>query len=52
LRGGPCRGGGACAVHATFIAAEEGMIAAFEGMTLAEVAGGNGRNVAPPAAAG
>ena len=39
LRGGPCRGDGSCAVHATFIAAEEGMIAAFEGMTLAEVAG-------------
>jgi Rrf2 family protein len=39
LRGGPCRGEGACAVHTTFIAAEEGMIAALAGMTLAEVAG-------------
>jgi len=39
LRGGPCRGESACAVHSTFIAAEEGMIAALAGMTLAEVAG-------------
>jgi Rrf2 family protein len=54
LRGGPCRGDGACAVHATFIAAEEGMIAALEGMTLADVAGANGLRAAPqpPAGAG
>ena len=52
LRGGPCRGEGACAVHAAFIAAEEGMIAAFAGMMLAEVAGADGRSAGPPAAAG
>jgi len=50
LRGGPCRGEGACAVHATFIAAEEGMIAALQGMTLAEVADADmGRAEYPPA---
>ena len=48
LRGGPCRGEGACAVHATFIAAEEGMIAALEGMTLAEVAGADMGRAQPP----
>jgi Rrf2 family protein len=52
LRGGPCRGEGACAVHAAFIAAEEGMIAAFAGMMLAEVAGADGRSAGPLAAAG
>jgi len=52
LRGGPCRGEGACAVHAAFIAAEEGMIAAFAGMMLAEVAGADGGSAGLPAAAG
>ena len=52
LRGGPCRGEGACAVHATFIAAEEGMIAALEGMTLAEVADADMGRAGPPPADG
>ncbi len=51
LRGGPCRGDGVCAVHPAFIAAEAGMIAALDGMTLADVAAAGDGRAGPPGAA-
>lgn len=37
LRGGPCRRDGTCAVHDTFMAAQDGMLAPLQGSTLADV---------------
>jgi Rrf2 family protein len=37
LRGGPCGSDGRCAVHDAFCAAEEGMTAALDSVTLADV---------------
>lgn len=37
LRGGPCREDGVCAVHDVFMVAQEAMIAALGGATLADV---------------
>jgi Rrf2 family protein len=39
LRGGPCSEDGLCAVHAAFFAAEDALITALGGVTLANVAG-------------
>jgi Rrf2 family protein len=37
LRGGPCRRDGTCAVHDTFMAAQDGMLAPLKDTTLADV---------------
>lgn len=42
LRGGSCRLDGVCAVHDTFIAAEEAMLERLDGVTLADLADGPG----------
>ena len=39
LRGGRCSEGGVCAVHGAFFAAQDALISALEGVTLADVAG-------------
>lgn len=49
LRGGPCGSDGRCAVHDAFCAAEEGMIAALDSVTLADVSAPDAKTV--PAAA-
>ncbi|MFA4965305.1 MAG: Rrf2 family transcriptional regulator [Thermoleophilia bacterium] len=50
LRGGPCRLDGACAVHDTFVAAEEAMIGHLGGAALADLVDGlgGGRLPGPP----
>ena len=39
LRGGPCAANGLCAVHAAFFAAEDALVTALDGVSLADVAG-------------